>query len=73
MQKTLFTLLFLLVAGGCVYVWAGAKQDSIPTTYAASHTVNAPTSDTITRRPTISAAFIDRVLAAAGSPAQGIG
>ncbi|GHO74601.1 hypothetical protein KSD_23720 [Ktedonobacter sp. SOSP1-85] len=73
MQKTLLTLLLILVAGGCVYAWAGMQQNTIPTTYAASHTSNTPTSDTITGPPTISAAFIDRVLAVAGSPAQGIG
>ncbi|EFH90801.1 glucosaminidase domain-containing protein [Ktedonobacter racemifer] len=73
MQKTLLTLLLILVAGGCVYAWAGTQQNTIPTTFAASHTVTVSTSDTITRSPTISAAFIDRVLMAAGSPAQGIG
>jgi hypothetical protein len=71
MKQLFWMLLLLLVAGAGVYIFTGTKQST--TTHATSNVPTFQTSDKVTGPPSVSAAFIDRVLTAAGSPAKGIG
>ncbi|GCE18680.1 glucosaminidase domain-containing protein [Dictyobacter kobayashii] len=67
------TLLLLLVAAAVGYVLLAPVHPTQAVTTAPMHVQTTATTDRILGRPSVSAAFMDQVLAQAGSPAKGLG